>query len=51
LIELIKHRLEECKYRPTERQELLNEIDNLIKEYYMTDLEDILKEIKKNAGG
>jgi hypothetical protein len=49
LIDLVKSRFEECKDIPADRQELLNDIDNLIKEYYMTELSDTFKEIKKEC--
>ena len=49
LIDLIKTRFDECKYRPADRRDLLNDIENLINEYDMTSLKGISEEIKQEC--
>ena len=49
LIDLIKTRFDECKYRPADRRDLLNDIENLINEYDMTSLKDISEDIKQEC--
>jgi len=49
LIDLIKARFDECKYRPADRRDLLNDIENLINEYDMTSLKDISEDIKQEC--
>ena len=49
LMDLIKTRFDECKYRPADRRDLLNDIENLINEYDMTSLKGISEEIKQEC--
>ena len=49
LIDLIKTRFDECKYRAADRRDWLNDIENLVNEYDMTILKGISEEINKNA--